>query len=166
VGVKLLGRTQARTCKGWKQTPEQYMYGQAWINLPTMRVGSAPGTVAAPPRHPWTLDPPPGSRNSRSTGVRWDFPAQVRPPPRAGGAEAVDPRAQVAADLASLGGQIPTAVKYAWGGTNCCACGMAPCPRLCRVRNDAFWLSSKLPTARHSVLTCATPDAMHPQQTC
>lgn len=60
------------TCEGWKQTPEQYMYGQAWINLPAMQVGAgAPGTLTV--------------------------------------------------DLSPLAGQVPTAVKYAWGGTNCCA---------------------------------------------
>eukprot|EP01052_Picozoa_sp_SAG31_P017615 SAG31_NODE_1213_length_9359_cov_4.298164_10_plen_97_part_00 len=65
----------ARTCKGWKQTPDQYMYGQAWINLPAMSPGSTPGTLTV--------------------------------------------------DLSPLEGQIPTAVKYAWGGTNCCKCKMA-----------------------------------------
>ena len=58
------------TCKGWKQTPEQFQFDQAWINLPIMSVGTAPGTITA--------------------------------------------------DISQLDGQVPTAVRYAWGFTNCC----------------------------------------------
>ena len=58
------------TCKGWKQTPEQFQFDQAWINLPIMSVGTAPGTITA--------------------------------------------------DISQLDGQVPTAVRYAFGDTNCC----------------------------------------------
>ena len=70
------------------------MYGQAWINLPSMSRGSTPGTLTV--------------------------------------------------DLSPLEGQILTAVKYAWGGTNCCKCRMA--------RTLVYTLSS----APHSPLHGAT----------
>ena len=58
------------TCKDWKQTPTQFQFDQAWINLPTMHLGQTPGTVVV--------------------------------------------------DLSSLGGEVPTAVRHAWGETDCC----------------------------------------------
>lgn len=83
----------ATTCKGWKQTDGQFQYGQA---VSVHAVSRAACLVCL-----------------TVFCVAWQW---INLPVMAVGSTP----GTITADISQLGGQVPTAVKYAWGSTNCC----------------------------------------------